>query len=253
LLHPGTVGVVGDAGQVNAPGLQIDGEENRVARQAVHCQDLDSEEIHCCSRAPVGLQEGGPRGSLAPLRGRLGWPPPRPPAVASVVLPGYEIPVPAQQGIRRDDACHARQRLPPHGLRADREPPPLSIGQSPAPPTELLAQNLVLLDQVRDRLLLAAIDPPSYREDAAPQDEVVHGWPGSAAPLKPGSQPIPPRNAGDLNRPSIGTAQAPGLSQFSPASSCGLSFRPICAWARILGGRQIRRSLALRGRFRVQP
>jgi hypothetical protein len=45
LLHPRSVGVVGDAGQVYAPGLEIDHEQDRVADQPVQRQDLDVEEV----------------------------------------------------------------------------------------------------------------------------------------------------------------------------------------------------------------
>jgi hypothetical protein len=54
-----------------------------------------------------------------------------------------QIPVPAQQRIRRDDACDARQRLPTEGLGTNSQPTPLRVGQ-PEASTKLLAQNPVL-------------------------------------------------------------------------------------------------------------
>jgi hypothetical protein len=99
------------------------------------------------------------------------------------VLLADGAPAPAKQGVRRDEARDAREYATPEGLRTNREPPPLSVGQPEASATELLAQNPVLLDQVFDRLLLGAIDPSSHGENAELNDEVVHGREGSAAPI----------------------------------------------------------------------
>jgi hypothetical protein len=67
LLRPRTARVVRDAGQLNAPGLQIDDEEDRVAKQPVHRQDLHAEEVGGGDGSPVRLQERSPGRPLAAL------------------------------------------------------------------------------------------------------------------------------------------------------------------------------------------
>ena len=75
--------------------------------------------------------------------------------------------MPAEQRVGRDDRGDLAQRLTAQPERPHGEPPPVVIGQTQTPPTQLPAQEAVLFDQVGERLPLAALQP-------AGQDQQQH-------------------------------------------------------------------------------
>ncbi len=69
-------------------------------------------------------------------------------AGAAVVLRGDQFPVPAKNGVRRDDACHLRQDPRSEFLASHRESTALGVGQAKRPMTQLLPQNPILLPEI---------------------------------------------------------------------------------------------------------
>jgi hypothetical protein len=67
--------------------------------------------------------------------------------------------VPAKQRVRGDDGGNLAQRPTAHPEGAHSESPPIVIGETQAPPTELPAQEAVLFNQVGERLPLAPFEP----------------------------------------------------------------------------------------------
>src|SRR5215218_9757752 len=111
--------------------------------------------------APAGILPRHPSDQFADLRDHTAtsWP------VLSVgPFPSDELPVPSEQRVRRDDRRDLTQGLTaqPVGSRGKR--PPVVIGESQAPPTQLPPQNPILLDQVREHLALPPVQPTGHRE-----------------------------------------------------------------------------------------
>jgi hypothetical protein len=69
--------------------------------------------------------------------------------------------------VGRDDRGDLAQHLTAHPEGPHGESPPLGIGETQAPSTELPAQEVVLFDQVGDRFPFAALQP-------ADQDQQQH-------------------------------------------------------------------------------
>src|SRR5580698_8677817 len=61
LRHPSRVGCAGDAGDVNASGLEVDDERHEVAYEAAAGEHLDTEEVRRGDGTPVRLEKGLPR------------------------------------------------------------------------------------------------------------------------------------------------------------------------------------------------
>jgi hypothetical protein len=59
----------------------------------------------------------------------------------------------------RDDRGDLTQRSTSQPMSTHGEPPPFIIGELQAPPTELTSKDSILFDQVRDCILLLAIEP----------------------------------------------------------------------------------------------
>ena len=74
-------------------------------------------------------------------------------------LLGDELPMPTQDGVRRDERCNLGEGASPDGLAADRQPATLIVGQPESSATELLLQDAVLLSEVFDDCVLMAADP----------------------------------------------------------------------------------------------
>src|SRR5437870_1392336 len=60
-------------------------------------------------------------------------------------------------------------RTATESLALRREPSALVVGQPEAPPRQLLLENTVLLHQILDDLLLAAVDPSNEGHEQEPQ------------------------------------------------------------------------------------
>ena len=97
------------------------------------------------------------------------WRSTRPTPCAAVVLLGQQPSVPAQDRVRRDDAGELLQQLASEELPLGREAAALFIGEADAStaelPVELLAQDAILLDQIRDDVLLSAIHEPGEGQE----------------------------------------------------------------------------------------
>ena len=76
-------------------------------------------------------------------------------------FPRDELPVPAEQRVRRDDRRDLAQRLPTQPVGSRGKFPPVVIGQPQPPPTQLPPQDPILLHQVRHHLPLPAVQPAS--------------------------------------------------------------------------------------------
>ncbi len=74
-------------------------------------------------------------------------------------LLGDELPMPTQDGVRRDERCNLGEGASTDGLAADRQPATLIVGQPESSATELLLQDAVLLSEVFDDCVLMAADP----------------------------------------------------------------------------------------------
>ena len=88
----------------------------------------------------------------------------------------HELSVPSQQRIGRHDRgdlpqCQPSQLKCPHG-----KPPSVVIGEAQTPPTQLRAQDAILLHQVREHVPLVAIQPADQdREPYLESRQVDHG------------------------------------------------------------------------------
>jgi hypothetical protein len=79
-------------------------------------------------------------------------------------FPGDELPVPSEQRVRRDDRRDVTQGLAAQPVGSRGKPPPVVIGESEAPPTQLPPQDPILLDQVRQHFALPPVQPAGHRE-----------------------------------------------------------------------------------------
>jgi hypothetical protein len=71
LRHPSAVGVGGDAGDVNASGLEVDDEQHEVAYEAPAREHLHAEEVRRSDGTPVRLEKRLPRHRPSPERSWL--------------------------------------------------------------------------------------------------------------------------------------------------------------------------------------
>ena len=99
---------------------------------------------------------------LQPGRSRRpAWPTP----TGAVVLLGHELAVPAKDGIGRDDGVEALEHTPGQQAALAREAAALVIGEPEPAATQLLAENPILLDEVVDDGLLAAVHPSGKEQE----------------------------------------------------------------------------------------
>ena len=89
---------------------------------------------------------------------------PRTSAFAPVVLPCYELSVPAQNGVRSDDGPQLPERPPANGLAFSAESAPVSVCESNPTVSELGSENSILRLEVLNRPLLLAVHPARQDE-----------------------------------------------------------------------------------------
>ena len=99
---------------------------------------------------------------------------PRRPASTAIVLLGDQTPVPAENRVRRDDACHLTQDPPAECLAAHREAPALGVGQTKQSRTKMRPEDAILLPEIVDEIFLVAIHPASQSQHEEVQS-VGHG------------------------------------------------------------------------------
>src|SRR5215469_5994041 len=79
---------------------------------------------------------------------------------SSVVLLGDQLPVPSQQGLRRDNAGDLGKSLSSQRFGLYGQSPALIVIQAHAPPTELFSKHAILLAKIFNGLQLAVVHPP---------------------------------------------------------------------------------------------
>ena len=80
------------------------------------------------------------------------------------VLLGDQLPVPAEDRVRRDDTGHLHQCAPAKSLAAHRKSTALGVCEPKRSGTTLLAEDAILLSEIVDQVFLVAIHPPSNGE-----------------------------------------------------------------------------------------
>ena len=92
----------------------------------------------------------------------------------AIVLLGDQPPVPAENRVRRDDACHLTQDPPAEFLTSHRESPALGVGQAKRSRTKMLPEDAILLPEIVDAIFLVASHPASQGQHEEVQS-VGHG------------------------------------------------------------------------------
>ena len=69
LLHPFSIRLLANPGNLNSARLEVDDKEHEISDQASPREHLDAEEIRGRDGTPMGLQKGLPRHTLLPERG----------------------------------------------------------------------------------------------------------------------------------------------------------------------------------------
>ena len=96
------------------------------------------------------------------------------PAGTAIALLGDQTPVPAENRVRRDDACHLTQDPPAEFLAAHRESPALGVGQTKRSRTKMLPEDAILLPEIVDAIFLVASHPARQGQHEEMQS-VGHG------------------------------------------------------------------------------
>ena len=96
------------------------------------------------------------------------------PAGTAIVLLGDQPPVPAENRVRRDDACHLTQDPPAEFLASHRESTALGVGQAKRSRTKMLPEDAILLPEIVDAIFLVASHPASQGQHEEVQS-VGHG------------------------------------------------------------------------------
>ena len=105
--------------------------------------------------APSGILDGHPHDQLDDrLRGHRST---RSSTGAAVVLLRDESSIPAQDRVRGDDTSRMDQDPSPELLPPDGETASLSVGQAERTAAQLFAQDSILLTEIVDQILLAAV------------------------------------------------------------------------------------------------
>jgi len=173
--------------------------------------------------APPRVLHGQPHHKLGDSAWRHGSTPASP--SAAVVLLGDQFPVPTENRVARNDACHLGQRSAAEFPAPHRESPALRVSQLKRPTANLLAEDPILLSQTVDQILLTAVQPASEGEDEELQGlghppRLRRSAPGSIAAggpttrrLGPSSAPYrdtaPSRNPRRRQHPRIPRGQGP--------------------------------------------
>src|SRR6516162_8414839 len=79
---------------------------------------------------------------------------------SSVVLLGDQLPVPSQQGLRRDNAGDLGKSLSSQRFGLYGQSPALIVIQAHAPTTELFSKHPILLAKIFNDLQVAVVHPP---------------------------------------------------------------------------------------------
>src|SRR5215475_4598906 len=79
---------------------------------------------------------------------------------SSVVLLGDQLPMPSQQGLRRDNAGDLGKSLSSQRFGLDGQSPALIVIEAHSPPTELFSKHPILLAKIFNDLQLAVVHPP---------------------------------------------------------------------------------------------
>ena len=95
-------------------------------------------------------------------------------AGTAIVLLGDQPPVPAENRVGRDDACHLTQDPPAEFLASHRESPALGVGQAKRSRTKVLPEDAILLPEIVDAIFLVVIHPASQGQHKEVQS-VGHG------------------------------------------------------------------------------
>src|SRR6516225_5683620 len=88
---------------------------------------------------------------------------------SSVVLLSDQLPVPSQQGLRRDNAGHLAKSLSSQCLGLYGQSPTLIVIEAHSPATELFSKHPILLAQVFNDLQLAVVHPPGDGNKQKPE------------------------------------------------------------------------------------
>jgi hypothetical protein len=114
------------------------------------------------SVAPARILGRHPHDQTANLREHVG---PSRPAFRVRPLPGDELPVPAENGVGRDDRRHLRQTPPAERRAQSGQAPPFVVGEPHALVAEARFQHPVLFAQVLDDLVLLVLEPADKKRD----------------------------------------------------------------------------------------
>src|SRR5215472_15247470 len=88
---------------------------------------------------------------------------------SSVVLLGDQLPVPSQQGLRRDNVGDLGKNLSSQRLGLYGQSPALIVIQAQSPAAELLSKNAILLAKVINDLQLTLIYPSGNSDHHKPE------------------------------------------------------------------------------------
>src|SRR5215469_14338288 len=88
---------------------------------------------------------------------------------SSVVLLGDELPVPSQQGLRRDNAGDLGKSLSSQRLGLYGQSPTLIVIEPHSPATELFSKHPILLAKIFNDLQLALVHPPGDGDQQKPE------------------------------------------------------------------------------------
>ena len=91
----------------------------------------------------------------------------------AIVLLGDQPPLPAENRVRRDDACHLTQDPPAEFLTSHRESPALGVGQAKRSRTKMLPEDAILLPEIVDAIFLVASHPASQGQHEEVQSTAV--------------------------------------------------------------------------------
>src|SRR6516164_10127165 len=86
---------------------------------------------------------------------------------SSVVLLGDQLPVPSQQGLRRDNAGNLGKTFSSQRLGSYGQSPALIVIEAHSPDTQLFSKHPILLAKIFNDLQLPVVHPPGDRRSAA--------------------------------------------------------------------------------------
>jgi hypothetical protein len=84
---------------------------------------------------------------------------------AAIVLLGDQLPIPSQQGFRRDDCRDLCQNLPAQLLRLCRKATALIIAVPDSAIADLFSKNTIFLGEIFNDMLLMLVHPAGYGDD----------------------------------------------------------------------------------------